>query len=89
MKAIVYGFARSGRAVAERLRESRDDVVLVDRSLGNEDDLAALDGVGLVVKSPGVPGEAPSSSPRASVGSPCGRRSNSATACSTARSSSA
>ena len=33
--------------------------MLVDRSLGNEDDLSLLDGVDVVVKSPGVPGEAP------------------------------
>jgi UDP-N-acetylmuramoylalanine--D-glutamate ligase len=39
--------------------ERLDDAVLVDRTLGNEDDLSLLDGVGLVVKSPGVPGEAP------------------------------
>jgi UDP-N-acetylmuramoylalanine--D-glutamate ligase len=55
LRALVYGLARSGRAVAERL----DDPVLVDRSLGNEDDLSLLDGVDVVVKSPGVPGEAP------------------------------
>jgi UDP-N-acetylmuramoylalanine--D-glutamate ligase len=55
MKALVYGLARSGRAAAERL----DDPVLVDRSLGNEDDLSLLEGVDVVVKSPGVPGEAP------------------------------
>ena len=55
MKALVYGLARSGRSAAERL----DDPVLVDRSLGNEDDLSLLDGVDVVVKSPGVPGEAP------------------------------
>ena len=55
MKALVYGAARSGRSVAERL----DDVVLVDRSLGNEDDLSLLEGVEVVVKSPGVPGEVP------------------------------
>ena len=55
MRALVYGLARSGRAVAERL----DDPVLVDRSLGNEDDLSLLDGVDVVVKSPGVPGKAP------------------------------
>jgi UDP-N-acetylmuramoylalanine--D-glutamate ligase len=57
MKAIVYGAARSGRSAAERLRESDDDVVVVDRSLGNEQDLRLLDGVELLVKSPGVPGE--------------------------------
>jgi UDP-N-acetylmuramoylalanine--D-glutamate ligase len=55
LKALVYGLARSGRSAAERL----DDVVLVDRSLGNEHDLSLLDGVDVVVKSPGVPGEAP------------------------------
>ena len=33
--------------------------MLVDRSLGNEDDLSLLDGVEVVVKSPGVPGDAP------------------------------
>jgi UDP-N-acetylmuramoylalanine--D-glutamate ligase len=54
VKALVYGLARSGRSAAERL----DDPVLVDRSLGNEDDLSLLDGVDVVVKSPGVPGEA-------------------------------
>jgi UDP-N-acetylmuramoylalanine--D-glutamate ligase len=55
LKALVYGLARSGRSAAERL----DDPVLVDRSLGNEDDLSLLEGVEVVVKSPGVPGEAP------------------------------
>ena len=55
MKALVYGLARSGRAAAERL----DDPVLVDRSLGNEDDLSLLEGVDVVVKSPGVPGDKP------------------------------
>jgi UDP-N-acetylmuramoylalanine--D-glutamate ligase len=39
--------------------ERLDDAVLVDRSLGNEDDLSLLGGVELVVKSPGVPGDAP------------------------------
>jgi len=55
LKALVYGLARSGRSAAERL----DDPVLVDRSLGNEGDLSLLDGVEVLVKSPGVPGEAP------------------------------
>jgi UDP-N-acetylmuramoylalanine--D-glutamate ligase len=54
LKALVYGLARSGRSATERL----DDPVLVDRSLGNEDDLSLLHGVEVVVKSPGVPGEA-------------------------------
>ena len=55
MRALVYGAARSGRSIASRL----DDVVLVDRTLGNEDDLTLLDGVDVLVKSPGVPGDVP------------------------------
>jgi UDP-N-acetylmuramoylalanine--D-glutamate ligase len=55
VKALVYGLARSGRAAAEHF----EDPVLVDRSLGNEDDLSLLNGVELVVKSPGVPRDAP------------------------------
>jgi len=55
VRALVYGLGRSGRAAAERL----DDPVLVDRTLGNEGDLALLDGVDVVVKSPGVPGDVP------------------------------
>jgi UDP-N-acetylmuramoylalanine--D-glutamate ligase len=51
----MYGAARSGRGVTGRL----DDVVLVDRSLGNEDDLSLLDGIDVLVKSPGVPGDRP------------------------------
>jgi UDP-N-acetylmuramoylalanine--D-glutamate ligase len=35
------------------------EVVRADRELGNDVDLALLDGVELLVKSPGVPGEAP------------------------------
>ena len=59
MRTLVYGLARSGQAVVERLAENGDDVVAVDRTLGNENDLALLDGVDVVVKSPGVPGERP------------------------------
>ena len=58
MRAIVYGRARSGRSAAERLREAGDEVVVVDRALGNEGELTLLDGADLLVKSPGVPGEA-------------------------------
>jgi UDP-N-acetylmuramoylalanine--D-glutamate ligase len=56
---MVYGLARSGQAVARRLNEQGDDVVLVDRTLGNELELDLLDGVDVLVKSPGVPGERP------------------------------
>jgi UDP-N-acetylmuramoylalanine--D-glutamate ligase len=59
LRTIVYGLARSGRSATERLRERGDEVMQVDRSLGNENDLLLLDGVELLVKSPGVPGEAP------------------------------
>ncbi|MGN6797945.1 MAG: Mur ligase family protein [Gaiellaceae bacterium] len=55
MKALMYGAARSGRAVTGRLT----DAVLVDRTLGNEEDLSLLDGVDVLVKSPGVPGDRP------------------------------
>jgi UDP-N-acetylmuramoylalanine--D-glutamate ligase len=55
MKLLMYGAARSGRAVTGRL----SDAVLVDRSLGNEDDLSLLDGIDVLVKSPGVPGDRP------------------------------
>jgi UDP-N-acetylmuramoylalanine--D-glutamate ligase len=54
LRALVYGLARSGRSAAERL----DDPVLVDRTLGNDNDLSLLDGIEVLVKSPGVPGEA-------------------------------
>ena len=59
MKALVYGLARSGLSARRRLEERGDAVVVVDRTLGNEDDLALLDGVELLVKNPGVPGEQP------------------------------
>jgi UDP-N-acetylmuramoylalanine--D-glutamate ligase len=59
MRVVVYGLARSGQAAAARLEAGGDEVVRVDRSLGNEDDLGLLDGAELLVKSPGVPGELP------------------------------
>ena len=54
---LVYGLARSGKAATAALERRGDEVVQVDRALGNEDDPSLLDGVELVVKSPGVPGE--------------------------------
>jgi UDP-N-acetylmuramoylalanine--D-glutamate ligase len=59
MRALVYGLARSGDAAAAALAARGDEVVRVDRSLTNEDDLSLLDGVELLVKNPGVPGEQP------------------------------
>ena len=58
-RALVYGLARSGVAAAAALEGRGDEVVRVDRELGNEEDLSLLDGVDLMVKNPGVPGERP------------------------------
>jgi UDP-N-acetylmuramoylalanine--D-glutamate ligase len=72
-RALVVGLARSGQAAALALRKRGVDVVGFDREqveagrladagvevhLGSEED-SLLDAVELVVKSPGVPGEAP------------------------------
>jgi UDP-N-acetylmuramoylalanine--D-glutamate ligase len=51
--------ARSGEAAAAALETRGTRVVRVDRKLGNDDDLSLLDGVDVLVKSPGVPGEHP------------------------------
>jgi UDP-N-acetylmuramoylalanine--D-glutamate ligase len=56
---LVLGLARSGKAAAGALARRGVDVVAADRELGNDADLALLDGVELLVKSPGVPREAP------------------------------
>jgi UDP-N-acetylmuramoylalanine--D-glutamate ligase len=58
-RVLVVGLARSGAAAAAALEGRGVHVVRADRKLGNDDDLALLDGVGLLVKSPGVPGENP------------------------------
>ncbi|MHB8641454.1 MAG: Mur ligase family protein [Gaiellaceae bacterium] len=58
-RALVYGLARSGVAAAAALARDGVDVVQVDKQLGNEDDLALLEGVDVLVKNPGVPGERP------------------------------
>ncbi len=56
MRALVYyGDGLSGTAASARLAARGDAVVLVDRTLGNEEDVALLDGVDVVVKTPGVP----------------------------------
>ncbi|HEU0335698.1 MAG TPA: UDP-N-acetylmuramoyl-L-alanine--D-glutamate ligase [Gaiellaceae bacterium] len=70
-RVLVVGLARSGRAVVPALRAQEVEVVAYDASteadasgldaetrLGAWDD-ALLEGVGLVVKSPGVPEDAP------------------------------
>jgi UDP-N-acetylmuramoylalanine--D-glutamate ligase len=57
-RVLVLGLARSGQAATAALERRGVEVVQVDRKLGNDTDASLLDGVGLVVKSPGVPGEA-------------------------------
>jgi UDP-N-acetylmuramoylalanine--D-glutamate ligase len=56
---LVLGLARSGRAAAAALEGRGVAVVRADRELGNDGDVALLDGVELLLKSPGVPREAP------------------------------
>jgi UDP-N-acetylmuramoylalanine--D-glutamate ligase len=56
-RALVLGLARSGQAAAAALERRGVEVVRADRELGNDDDLSLLAGIGLLVKSPGVPGE--------------------------------
>jgi UDP-N-acetylmuramoylalanine--D-glutamate ligase len=56
-RVLVVGMARSGQSATAALARRGVDVVVADRKLGNDDDPRLLDGVGLVVKSPGVPGE--------------------------------
>jgi UDP-N-acetylmuramoylalanine--D-glutamate ligase len=58
-RALVLGLARSGRAAQGALEAGGTEVVAADRTLGNDEDVTLLDGVEVLVKSPGVPGEAP------------------------------
>ena len=55
----MLGLARSGKAAVAALERRGVEVVAADRGLGNDDDLSLLDGVEVVVKSPGVPPEVP------------------------------
>ncbi len=55
--ALVLGLARSGQAASAALAQQGVEVVGVDRREGNDEELSLLDGVELLVKSPGVPGE--------------------------------
>jgi UDP-N-acetylmuramoylalanine--D-glutamate ligase len=56
-RVLVVGLARSGRSATAALAKQGVDVVAADARLGNDDDPRLLDDVGLLVKSPGVPGE--------------------------------
>ena len=58
-RALVLGLARSGEAARAALEAQGTEVVIADRTLGNDGDLTLLDGVELLVKSPGVPGDEP------------------------------
>jgi UDP-N-acetylmuramoylalanine--D-glutamate ligase len=58
-RVLVLGLARSGKAAVAALERRGVDVVTADRTLGNDGDLGLLDGVELLVKSPGVPRDAP------------------------------
>jgi len=58
-RVLVVGLARSGLAAKAALEANRVKVVAADLKLGNDTDLRLLDGVDVLVKSPGVPGEAP------------------------------
>jgi UDP-N-acetylmuramoylalanine--D-glutamate ligase len=56
---LVLGLARSGQAAVAALERRRVEVVAADRSLANDSDVSLLDGVELMVKSPGVPRDVP------------------------------
>jgi UDP-N-acetylmuramoylalanine--D-glutamate ligase len=58
-RALVLGLARSGQAAAAALERRGVEVVRVDRELGDDTDARLLEGVDLLVKSPGVPREHP------------------------------
>ena len=58
-RALVLGLARSGEAARAALEARGTEVVVADRKLGNDGDLTLLDGVDVLVKSPGVPGDEP------------------------------
>jgi UDP-N-acetylmuramoylalanine--D-glutamate ligase len=58
-RVLVLGIARSGRAAVAALERRGVGVVTADRALGNDGDPGLLDGIDLMVKSPGVPRDAP------------------------------
>jgi UDP-N-acetylmuramoylalanine--D-glutamate ligase len=57
-RVLVLGLARSGEAARAALEARGVEVVAADRTLGNDEDTSLLDGVEVLVKSPGVPAEA-------------------------------
>jgi UDP-N-acetylmuramoylalanine--D-glutamate ligase len=56
---VVLGLARSGKAAAAALERRGVEVIRADRELGNDADPSLLDGAEVLVKSPGVPRDAP------------------------------
>ena len=54
----MLGLARSGRAAQVVLEANGVEVVAVDRALGNDGEVGLLDGIDVLVKSPGVPADA-------------------------------
>ena len=58
-RVVVLGLARSGKAAAAALERRGVEVVGAARELGNDADPSLLDGAEVLVKSPGVPRDAP------------------------------
>jgi UDP-N-acetylmuramoylalanine--D-glutamate ligase len=58
-RVLVVGMGLSGRAAVGALERRGVEAVTADRRDGTDEDLGRLGGVGLLVKSPGVPGENP------------------------------
>ena len=56
-RVLVLGMGRSGQAAEAALERRGVEVIVADRADGTDEDESLLDGVGLLVKSPGVPGE--------------------------------
>jgi UDP-N-acetylmuramoylalanine--D-glutamate ligase len=58
-RILVLGLARSGKAAVAALTRRGVEVTAAGRELGNDSDLSLLDRAELLVKSPGVPRQAP------------------------------
>jgi UDP-N-acetylmuramoylalanine--D-glutamate ligase len=58
-RVVVLGMARSGQAAAALLERHGVEVVRVDRTLGNDEDVSLLEGADVLIKSPGVPRDNP------------------------------
>jgi UDP-N-acetylmuramoylalanine--D-glutamate ligase len=56
-RAVVLGLGISGQAASAALARRGVEVVGADRKDGSDENLSFLEGAGLLVKSPGVPGE--------------------------------